>query len=83
MRPVVGSASTAPPSDSCSARRTLAWVAQRVRKVATMARIDGTVNSASQRLSSGMCSAKTTRLAGLEIGSTKLAALAMKAQENR
>jgi len=34
-------------------------------------------------IQAGMRSANTTRLAGFEIGSTKLAALAMKAQTNR
>ncbi len=48
-----------------------------------MASTDGRVKVASQRPSGGMCSANTTRLAGFEIGSTKLAALAMKAQMNR
>jgi hypothetical protein len=48
-----------------------------------MASSEGRANRPSQRTSGGMCSAKTTRFAGFEIGSTKLAALAMKAQMNR
>ena len=48
-----------------------------------MASTEGRANSASQRVSGGMASAKTTRLAGFEIGRTKLAALAMKAQMKR
>ena len=44
---------------------------------------EGSANIASHCVSGGMCSAKTTRLAGFEIGSTKLAALAMKAQIRR
>ena len=42
--------------------------------------MEGRVNMASQRARGGMLEWKTTRLAGLEMGSTKLAALAMKAQ---
>jgi len=48
-----------------------------------MDRTDGRANCASQDGSDGMWRPKTTRFAGLEIGSAKLAALAMKAQTKR
>ena len=44
---------------------------------------DGSANRRSHVPSGGMFCANTTRFAGFEIGSTKLAALAMKAQMNR
>ena len=52
-------------------------------QVTTMAASDGSANARNQASSGGMCSPKTTRLAGLEIGSTKLAALAISAHANR
>ena len=45
-----------------------------------MAVIEGKVNWRSHSVRCGMRAPNTTRLAGLEIGSTKLAALAMNAQ---
>jgi len=45
--------------------------------------IDGSPNCPSHAARGGMRPANTTRFAGLEIGRTKLAALAMKAQTNR
>src|SRR6202140_5692607 len=45
--------------------------------------MDGSTKVRSHSDSGGICVPNTTRLAGLEIGSTKLAALAMKAQMNR
>ena len=45
--------------------------------------MDGTRNAASQAESGGMFVRKTTRLAGFEMGSTKDAALAMRAQAKR
>ena len=44
---------------------------------------DGTPNCASHAARCGMWSPKITKLAGFEIGSTKLAALAMNAQMNK
>ena len=44
---------------------------------------EGGPNCVSHDNSCGMRPSKITRFAGLEIGSTKLAALAMKAQTNR
>ena len=52
-------------------------------KVAPIESTDGMQNLASQEDSGGMWPPKTTRFAGLEIGKTKLAALAMKAQMKR
>ena len=49
-------------------------------KVAPIDRADGREKRASQDANGGIWLAKNTRLAGLEIGSTKLAALATKAQ---
>ncbi len=52
-------------------------------QVTTMAASDGSANARSHASSGGMCSPNTTRLAGFEIGNTKLAALAISAQANR
>src|SRR6202011_813156 len=51
--------------------------------VATMLRIEGTPNHSSHRPSGGIWLWKTTRLAGLEIGRTNEAALAMNAHTRR
>ena len=48
-----------------------------------IATTEGSANRRSHTASGGMSCPNTTRLAGLEIGNTKLAALAMKAQTNR
>jgi hypothetical protein len=81
-RPVPDRRGTCDPSSTAPARS-----ARKTRiskpQVTTMAAIDGSPKRPSQDSSGGMCSPNTTRLAGLEIGSTKLAALAMNAQANR
>src|ERR1700761_5614901 len=56
---------------------------RRTANVARMERMEGTRKAASQWLSGGIPAWKTTRFAGFEIGSTKLAALATKAQTKR
>src|SRR5579883_3609073 len=56
---------------------------RRARKVSAIETVDGKAKRASQTRSGGMFGPKTTRLAGLEIGRTKLAALSMKAQIKR
>ncbi len=67
---------------SGSMRSASAWrcVQYRTAKVMTMATTDGSVKRASQPASGGIRSPNSTRLAGFEIGRTKLAALAMNAQ---
>jgi hypothetical protein len=49
----------------------------------TMATNEGTLNIASHRSRGGMIELKTTRLAGFEMGRTKLAAFATRAHEKR
>src|SRR5580692_2969294 len=48
-----------------------------------MATKEGTLNMASHRSRGGMVELKTTKFAGLEMGSTKLAAFATSAHEKR
>src|SRR5579883_413255 len=56
---------------------------RKMPKVSMIAKSDGKANRASQTPSGGIPCPKTTRLAGLEIGRTKLAALATNAQIKR
>ena len=84
-------AASLPPRRSGAMSSTAATAASSSRRcvsrsttyVATIATTDGSAKMRSHSDSGGICVPNTTRLAGLEIGSTKLAALAMNAQMNR
>ena len=84
-------AASRPPSDNMgtcmfremSPARSARCMNRRVKNVIRTDRTDAIPNSASHLPSDGICAPYTTRLAGFEIGSTKLAALAMKAQTKR
>src|SRR5207237_8484496 len=59
------------------------WVMRSTAYVTTIDATEGRANWRSHSVRCGIRSPNTTRLAGFEIGSTKLAALATKAQTHR
>src|SRR6201996_8354433 len=75
--------STSSTSQSILLQRSSRNRKRRTKKIATIESRDGTQKSASHVPSGGIPVWKTTRFAGFEIGSTKLAAFAIKAQTNR
>ncbi len=81
-RPVPDNAGTCG-SDSTGAASSPRKTSASSAHVTTTDAMDGSANARNQANSGGMCSPNTTRLAGFEIGSTKLAAFAMNAQANR